>query len=273
MEAELVGPAPTAPRARARVGRRWLAALEPVRVRITLAATLAFGLAFAGASVALVHTVRHSLEARQHADTSRAAQRLVATKAFQRKLAELRRAPLVNYAGVGTLKAHVLERIFRDAKPAASPPSTFAIYEALREEHGGSWERWPREYRQPDSAALRKFAKRRAQRIAFHDWVQSAARAQLEAVQRRAHELGMPIGLYVDLALGADRAGAEVWADQASYALEATCGAPPDEFNPAGQDWGLPPYSPRALQASGYRAFRELLRANMPEAARCAWTT
>ena len=196
---------------------------------------------------------------------SRAAQRLVATKAFQRKLADLRRTPLVNYAGVGTLKAHVLELVFRDAKPAAVPPSTFAIYEALREEHGGGWESWPREYRRPDSPAVKAFAKKQARRIAFHDWVQSAARAQLEALQRRAHELGMPIGLYVDLALGADRGGAEVWADQPSYALEATCGAPPDEFNPAGQDWGLPPYSPRALQASGYRAFRELLRANMPE--------
>ena len=41
-------------------------------MRITLATTLAFGLAFAGASVALVHTVRHSLEARQHAEATRA---------------------------------------------------------------------------------------------------------------------------------------------------------------------------------------------------------
>jgi signal transduction histidine kinase len=58
------------------VRRRLFAPLEPVRVRITLAATLAFGLAFAGASVGLVHTVRTSLEARQHAEASRALHRL-----------------------------------------------------------------------------------------------------------------------------------------------------------------------------------------------------
>ena len=40
------------------------------------------------------------------------------------------------------------------------------------------------------------------------------ARRQLDAAQRHAQELGMPLGLYVDLALGADRGGAEVWADQ-----------------------------------------------------------
>ena len=195
---------------------------------------------------------------------SGAAQRLVATKTFQHNLEQLRRAPLVNYAGVATLKAHVLGLIFRDARPATGKPSTFAIYEALRERHGGSWERWPREYRDPESRAVRTFADRQARRVAYHDWVQALARAQLASVQRRAHELGMPVGLYVDLALGADRGGAEVWADQESYALDATCGAPPDEFNPKGQDWGLPPYSPRALRASGYRAFRALVRANMP---------
>jgi (1->4)-alpha-D-glucan 1-alpha-D-glucosylmutase len=75
----------------------------------------------------------------------------------------------------------------------------------------------------------------------------------------------MPIGLYFDLALGADAGGAEVWADQAAYATGASIGAPPDEFNPRGQDWGLPPYSPRALRAAAYRPFAELLRANMPE--------
>jgi (1->4)-alpha-D-glucan 1-alpha-D-glucosylmutase len=94
--------------------------------------------------------------------------------------------------------------------------------------------------------------------------VQWNARQQLDLVQRRAQELGMPVGLYFDLALGSDRGGAEVWSDRASYATDASIGAPPDEFNPRGQDWGLPPYSPRALRAAGYQPFVELLRANMP---------
>ena len=56
--------------------RRLLAPFEPVRVRITLATTLAFGLAFAGASVALVHTVRNTLEAHQHAEATAAARNI-----------------------------------------------------------------------------------------------------------------------------------------------------------------------------------------------------
>ncbi|HYY60289.1 MAG TPA: 4-alpha-glucanotransferase, partial [Burkholderiales bacterium] len=53
---------------------------------------------------------------------SAGARRLVATKAFQRKLEQLRRAPLVNYAGVAALKAHVLGLVFRDAKPSSAKP-------------------------------------------------------------------------------------------------------------------------------------------------------
>lgn len=73
MEPDTPGPPSSRP---SRRRRRLLAPLEPVRVRITLAATIAFGLAFAGASVGLVHTVRNSLEARQHAEANRAMQRL-----------------------------------------------------------------------------------------------------------------------------------------------------------------------------------------------------
>src|SRR5882762_2698947 len=48
---------------------------------------------------------------------SAAAQRLVKAKAFQRKLGQLRKATLVDYAGVALRKRHVLGRICRDTRP------------------------------------------------------------------------------------------------------------------------------------------------------------
>jgi 4-alpha-glucanotransferase len=38
-------------------------------------------------------------------------------------------------------------------------------------------------------------------------------------------------------------------------------GVPPDELNPAGQDWGLTPFVPRRLRAAGYQPFIETIRA------------
>jgi (1->4)-alpha-D-glucan 1-alpha-D-glucosylmutase len=60
--------------------------------------------------------------------------------------------------------------------------------------------------------------------------------------------------------------GSEAWANQGSYALGMNVGAPPDEFNPRGQDWGLPPLSPRRLRESAYAPFIATLRANMSRA-------
>ncbi len=185
---------------------------------------------------------------------------------LEKQLANLRDCELVDYEAVRKLKLDCLEKLFSGKKPELRTKALrdFAVFEALREEFGGGWQSWPEGFHNPSSRDVAAFAKKRSARVAFHAWLQKLARAQLDAAQRRAHELGMPLGLYVDLALGADRGGAEVWSDQEAYAVGASCGAPPDEFNPLGQDWGLPPYSPRALRAKAYRPFIELLRATMP---------
>jgi (1->4)-alpha-D-glucan 1-alpha-D-glucosylmutase len=210
----------------------------------------------------------------------REAQQLTKSRAFLSRLLQLRKAELVDYDGVRAVKNEVFELLYacfrkdrarrrRFAEWQAQSPKElrdYALYEALREELGSDgWQSWPREYQNPSSPLVRKFMKRKEERVHFYAYLQWNARLQLDLVQRRSQELGMPVGLYFDLALGADRGGAEVWSDQASYATEASIGAPPDEFNPRGQDWGLPPYSPRALRAAGYRPFVELLRANMPQ--------
>ncbi len=90
-----------------------------------------------------------------------------------------------------------------------------------------------------------------------------AARARSRGAPR---ELGLGVGLYADLAVSVDRAGAESWANQALYALGASVGAPPDDFNPQGQDWGLPPLVPERLRAAAYAPFIATLRANMRHA-------
>ena len=48
----------------------------------------------------------------------------------------------------------------------------------------------------------------------------------------------------------------------------AACGsgAPPDAFSQQGQDWGLPPWRPDRLAATGYAAYRDLLRALLRQA-------
>ena len=77
---------------------------------------------------------------------------------------------------------------------------------------------------------------------------------------------GLSIGLYRDLAVGADPNGAEAWADQELVAPGASIGAPPDALSRGGQNWGLAPVNPLVLRRQGFAPFIASLRANMRHA-------
>jgi (1->4)-alpha-D-glucan 1-alpha-D-glucosylmutase len=216
-----------------------------------------------------------------------AARERVRSAAFQSKLAQLRAADRVDYAAVAEVKLPLLEMLFEefrrsrqqhgerarafDAFRAARGEALrlHALYEALQEHFHRldpgvwGWPVWPQQFRQPDSPAVQRFADERRQRIEFFKYLQWQADAQLGAVGHRSLALGLGVGLLGDLAVSVDRAGAEAWSSQDLYAVDASVGAPPDDFNLGGQNWGLPPLVPQALSQAGYAPFIATLRANM----------
>ncbi len=132
----------------------------------------------------------------------------------------------------------------------------WATFCAISEAHPGPWQDWPEELRHPASPAVQRFAVDHGDRVRFHAWLQWVADRQLRDATRSSPVIA-------DLAVGIDPGGADAWADQDLLALGARIGAPPDEFAADGQDWGLPPYIPHALRASGYESFARTVRANM----------
>lgn len=124
-------------------------------------------------------------------------------------------------------------------------------------------EEWPQELRTPDSPGVLRIAARHKDEIDFLMWAQWIADSQLREAARHAQANGIRLGLYRDLAVGSSAAGAEVWSNPHVVVGQARAGAPPDIVNPAGQDWGLPPFNPRALRQAAYAPFIELMQANM----------
>jgi 4-alpha-glucanotransferase len=61
--------------------------------------------------------------------------------------------------------------------------------------------------------------------------------------------------------VGVDPAGADAWLWQDVLASGMSAGAPPDEFNTQGQNWGLPPFDPWRLRAAAYEPFVDTVRA------------
>lgn len=208
----------------------------------------------------------------------------LASADFQARLLALRATAVVDYVGVAQAKFEVLALLFEQfqktglrAKEFAAwrrqqglALERFARYEALqahfRKAGAWGWPAWPREYHDPDSSAVADFAKTHVDAVSWHAWLQWLADTQLAAVAAHAKACGMGIGLYQDLAVGANPGGAEVWCWQQVFAAGASTGAPPDELNLLGQDWGLPPFVPHRLRAVGYAPFIDILRSNMKHA-------
>ena len=139
------------------------------------------------------------------------------------------------------------------------PLEGWARYCALAEAHGPGWADWPAELRHPAYPAVDDAATELADRIAFHAWLQLLANQQLDGARVDG------VRLVQDLAIGVDPDGADAWLLQDLLALGTSVGAPPDDFAPEGQSWGLPPFIPWRLRDAGYRPLAELLRASMAE--------
>jgi 4-alpha-glucanotransferase len=102
--------------------------------------------------------------------------------------------------------------------------------------------------------------------VRYVEYLQWLADEQLAACQAEALKLGMPIGLYIDLAVGVEPGGADAWAEQDSIVQQVEVGAPPDLLNTAGQAWGLAAFDPSALVEQKFEPFRLLLEAAMRHA-------
>lgn len=132
----------------------------------------------------------------------------------------------------------------------------YGTWAALVEQHGGSWRDWPEHLRHPGSSAVRSAAAELEDRARFHVWLQWLLEQQLVEAARR-------LPLIQDLPIGVDPDGFDAWEWQDLLADGVSVGAPPDEFNTAGQDWGLPPFVPWKLRAAGYEPFIETIRSTM----------
>ena len=215
---------------------------------------------------------------------SRWAAQLLASRRVQCELASLRETAEVEYERVSRIKQRFLKLAFREflaERRAGSERARefqawadregdllvrFSIHSALdeflhrRHPDVWNWPAWPEPYRSPGSPETQEFARQHWRSVLFHQYVQWVAEAQLAAAQQHAKALGMPIGLYHDLALATDRYGADLWMSPEFYVAGCRVGAPPDDFSPKGQDWGFPPPNSGTHYNDGYRLLAHTIR-------------
>ena len=129
---------------------------------------------------------------------------------------------------------------------------------------GGNGRRSGGSRTRPDAPRLRQGAD--AGEIEFVEFVQWTADRQLGAASDLAKQLGMKVGLYLDVAVGVQADGFDAWNEQVAISRHLGVGAPPDPLNTAGQSWGLAGFNAAGLEQQSFAPFRDMLRASMRHA-------
>jgi 4-alpha-glucanotransferase len=175
---------------------------------------------------------------------------------FEEHLARLRKADLSDHPAAAAAKRRVLEPLARRAFDGELPAglaefvanpraSDYARFRAEAERRGGWWGSWP-EAERSGRLSGDALADDRAR---YHLFVQWVAASQLAEAADRDGAAG---GLMLDLPIGVNGAGYDVWRERPSFGADAAAGAPPDAFWSQGQDWGAPPPHPDGVREEGY---------------------
>lgn len=191
----------------------------------------------------------------------------------------MQKEKLIDWEKAGVLKLKLMRALY-DKHIACSLPPEFvefiaaggdalrnhAIFEALqahqllRGPRGDNWRSWGPPYKKPSTPEVQHFAKAHQKEVYYWLFLQWITAKSLKEAASATKTSGMSIGLISDIAVGLSPSGAECWANQDSFLIGASIGAPPDLLAPQGQNWGLTTFSPRALKRTGYDAFIAMLR-------------
>ena len=198
-------------------------------------------------------------------ERSDAAREALDDPALRERIARLRKADLSDHPAVAAAKRTILDPLAQQAfggtPPAglaefASNPraADYARFRAEVERRGSWWGSWPDAERNGSlpSDALED------DRARYHLYVQWVATQQLAEAADGAGAGGG--GLMLDLPIGVNGAGYDVWRERSSFAPDVAAGAPPDAFWSQGQDWGAPPPHPHGAREAGYRYHDEVFR-------------
>jgi 4-alpha-glucanotransferase len=141
----------------------------------------------------------------------------------------------------------------RYCRESGSILDAFAAFVVLADLHGPDWHVWPTDVRKPQQAAVSHVLTDHRDRARFVMWQQWLLDRQLRAAAKELMLVG-------DVAVGVNSVGFDAWYWQDVFAPGMRVGAPPDDFNLEGQEWGVLAFNPHRLRAAAYEPFALMVR-------------
>jgi 4-alpha-glucanotransferase len=179
------------------------------------------------------------------------------------EIERLRAKPAVDYRAVRALKKEALGAAFdafRKLGEESARKRAFAafvareaewirdhaLYAALRASHAGyGWSTWPEGERDRAPSLLAIAASPKdddglGTRVLEQMYLQWIAHEQWHEARAELKRLGVLLMGDMPFIVGSE--SADVWSHRDQFRSDVTLGAPPDDFAPEGQSWGLPAY-------------------------------
>jgi len=137
--------------------------------------------------------------------------------------------------------------------------STYAVFMVLKEDYNeASWKEWS-DFTQVSQKDIEKRWKDESlqQRHYFYAWLQMRADEQFAAASAHCKKQG--ILLKGDLPIMMNEDSCDAWAFPQFFNTKLRAGAPPDNLNPVGQNWGFPTYNWENLKKDDYSWWKKRL--------------
>lgn len=218
---------------------------------------------------------------------SRAAQRLVESPSFQRRLARWRMADKIDYQSTYDAKLRVLRLLHREfVRRNINLPTErsrafvrflsegdfylreFARYCVVDEFlHGtdgsGDARTRPIDFRYLNSPAVEKDVSRHGVELSFYAYLQFVIEEQLADCQKEWRSAGDRIGLFLDVAVGSAPGGYDTTSALSPFVEGIDIGCPPDAHSAQGQNWSLAPLNPWMLRSDNCSDWRDIILSAM----------
>ncbi len=148
-------------------------------------------------------------------------------KAYKKEQAELNALDFADYQRVYDLKMRYFRAIYKAEKEAVFSSEEYKTFFAQN-----------KEWLEPYAKFLNKRDKEPQQ---FYYFLQFHADKQLKNAVEYAHSVG--VGMKGDIPIGISPDSVDAYYNPELFNLDASAGAPPDDFDARGQNWGFPTYN------------------------------
>jgi len=189
--------------------------------------------------------------------------------AGHRSVEPIKQTKFIDYRSVMAHKRRILEQLARTFFSDATPErlqmfgqfvienegvDDYARFRAVTDRRRAGWREWPGRLR---DGTIQNGDYDEATKN-YHLYSQWIIQEQLRTVSERAQARGQ--FLYLDLPLGLQMDGYDIWRNRAFFVEGVAGGAPPDPVFTKGQNWRFPPMNPEAMRLNRFQYVIAYLR-------------